>query len=95
MNPSVMSQETEILSRVIGPQNPSFTVEAARSILALRFNDADIGQVNALAEKARHGLLSEEEDSQLQAYLFVGAVLDLMHSKARLSLKNHAASPDG
>jgi hypothetical protein len=35
-----MSQETEILSRVIGPQNPSFTMEAARSILALRFGDA-------------------------------------------------------
>ena len=35
MNPSIMSQETEILSRVIGPENPGFSDEAARSILAL------------------------------------------------------------
>jgi hypothetical protein len=44
-----MSQETEILSRVISPQNPSFTAEAARSILALQFGDADLGLMNSLA----------------------------------------------
>lgn len=87
----MISQETEILSRVIGPENPSFTDEAARSILALRFSDADIQQMNRLASKARESLLSDEEESQLHAYLFVGAVVDLMHSKARLSLKKESA----
>ena len=95
MNPSIMSRETEILSRLIGPENPSFSDEAARSILAIRFDEADIERINALAAKGRLGDLSEEDESQLDAYLFVGAVVDLMHSKARLSLEKHAASPNG
>ena len=52
-------------------------------------------RMNALADKARQGTLSRGEESQLDAYLFVGAVVDLMHSKARLSLSKHAASPHG
>jgi hypothetical protein len=95
MSPSVLSQETEILSRVIGPENPDFTDEAARSILALRFSDADVERMNLLAAKAREGVLREEEESQLHAYLFVGTVVDLMHSKARLSLNRHAADRHG
>ena len=91
----MISHETEILSRVIGPENPSLNDEAARSILALRFNEADVDRMNALADKARQGTLSRGEESQLDAYLFVGAVVDLMHSKARLSLSKHAASPHG
>jgi len=95
MNPSMTGQETEILSRVIAPGNPSFSDEAARSILALRFEEADVQRMNALAAKARQGALSEEEESLLDAYLFVGAVVDLMHSKARLSLEKRAASRHG
>ena len=51
--------------------------------------------MNLLAAKAREGVLREEEESQLQAYLFVGTVVDLMHSKARLSLNRHAADRHG
>jgi hypothetical protein len=91
----MISQETEILSRVIRPDNPSFGDEAARSILALRLDDADVERINALAAKARQGELSDEQESQLDAYLFVGAVIDLMHSKARLSLEKHAAGSHG
>lgn len=95
MNPSMMSTETEILSRVIGPENPSFTPEAARSVLELRFSDADTDRLNELAAKARQGSLSEDEESQLHGYLFVGAMVDLMHSKARLSLKRSATDTHG
>ncbi len=94
MSASTVSQESEILSRIIGPENPTFTAEAARSILALRFNDADVERMNALAAQARERMLTEEEESQLHAYLFVGAVVDLMHSKARLSLIEEGLFPD-
>ncbi len=94
MNLGTTSQESEVLSRIIGPENPSFSQEPAKSILALRFSDADVERMNGLAAAARERMLSEEEESQLHAYLFVGAVVDLMHSKARLSLQRHAADPD-
>ena len=91
MSASTISQETEILSRVIAPENPSFSPEVARSILAMGFGDTDNERMNSLAAKARHGALDEQEESLLNAYLFVGSVVDLMHSKARLSLKKNSA----
>ena len=95
MNPSMVSRESELVARVFGPENPCFTLEAARSILGLRFSDADTDRMNALAAKARQGLLSDDEQSQLDAYLFVGTMIDLMHSRARLSLKESAADSHG
>ena len=91
MTASTVSQETEILSRVIAPDNPNLSSEAARSILALRFSDADNEQMNALAAKARQGDLDAQEESLLNAYLVVGSLVDLMHSKARLSLAKYRA----
>jgi hypothetical protein len=91
MSSTTISQETEILSRVIEPENPSFSPEAAQSILSLGFGDADTKRMNVLAAKARQGTLDDQEESLLNAYLFVGAVVDLMHSKARLSLKKNLA----
>ena len=87
MHNRIISQESAILSRVVGPENPSFTPAVARSILDLRFSDADTTRMNELAAKARNGALNEEEESQLHGYLFVGSMVDLMHSKARLSLR--------
>ena len=78
MSSSTISKETEILSRVIGPENPSFSADVARSILALGFGDADNEQMNSLAAKARQGVLDEQEESLLNAYMFVGAVVDFM-----------------
>jgi hypothetical protein len=95
MSPNIISHESEILSRVVGPENPGFTPEVARSILELRFNKSDTDRMNQLAAKARKGPLNEEEESQMHGYLFVGAMVDLMHSKVRLSLRNFAGDPDG
>jgi hypothetical protein len=91
MSPTAISQETEILSRVIGPENPSYSADVARSVLALGFGDTDNERMNMLAAKARQGALDEQEESLLNAYLFVGSVVDLMHSQARLSLEKNLA----
>ena len=77
MSPITISQETEILSRVISPENPCFSAEAARSILALGFGDKDNERMNVLAAKAQQGDLDEQEKSLLNAYMFVG--LSLIH----------------
>ena len=87
MQPTTLSAEAEILGRLIGPDNPSFTPDAARSILELRFADSDTDQMNLLAVKAREGSLTAEEADQLHGYRFVGAMVDLLHSKARLTLQ--------
>ncbi|MGD9854693.1 MAG: hypothetical protein AB7U20_07050 [Planctomycetaceae bacterium] len=83
---TTLAAESEILSRVIGTENPDFTPEVDRSILRLDFDPSDIDRMNELAERARGGTLSEEESSLLDAYLLIGSILDLLQSKARQTL---------
>lgn len=82
-----LETESEILARVLAPENPDLSQEAAESLLKLRFAPRDTERMNELAAKAREGGMSPDEDRLLQGYLFVGSLVDLLHSKARLSLK--------
>jgi hypothetical protein len=94
MSPDTITAEnsgTAILSRVLEAHGSSFTPEAAQSILQLKFDQVDIDRMNALAEKNRNGMLTEAEQQELQSYLLVGHFLDLLHSKARLVLKQAAS----
>jgi len=95
MSTTIYSSPTEILGRVIDPQNPSFTREAAQSVLELQFPLRDVTRMNELAEKARSSSLEVTETEELNSYLLIGAVLDLMHSKARISLKKTSSERNG
>lgn len=81
------TSEIAILSRVVQPESGSWSREAAESILELDFPASDVRRMNALAAKARQGALSTAEKDQLQNYRDVGRLLELLQSKARLSLK--------
>jgi hypothetical protein len=94
MSPQTMAAESSgiaILSRVLEAHASNFTPEAARSILQLKFDAIDTDRMNILAEKNRGGMLTEAEQQELQSYLLVGHLLDLLHSKARLALKQTAS----
>ena len=87
MSTTAFTTTTDIFGRVIDPQNPTFSLEAAKSVLELQFPSRDIPRMNELAEKANRDSLDEAEFEELSNYRLVGALLDLMHSKARISLK--------
>jgi len=46
--------------------------------------------MNFLAAKAREGSLIEQESAELENYRHVGRLLEVLKSKARLSLKSNA-----
>jgi hypothetical protein len=77
----------EILTRTIMPNEGNLPVEAARSILHFRLAQADYERVNELAAKARAGTLTAEERAELDEYERITCLVELMQSKARLSLK--------
>lgn len=79
--------EVAILGRVLETQNGDLAPVVAESWLKLHFADADERQLRQLSAKAKQGGLVPEEQSLLEAYLHVGRIVDLMKSKARLSLK--------
>ena len=87
MSDVVQNSEAAIFSRVVSPDNANLSADAANSILQITFPAADRDRMNALAEKAREGRLSSEEASELENYSRVGRLLEVLKSKARLSLK--------
>jgi hypothetical protein len=85
-----MVTEADIFSRLIDASNPTLTPEAAAGILQLRYTKADHARMAKLARKSNHGTLTPKERREFESYVFVGDVLSLLKSKARLSLKKRS-----
>jgi hypothetical protein len=81
------TSDVAILSRVLEPDKPTLSPQAARDFLALDFGPADKERMRQLAAKARAGTLTRHEQVEIDNYERVGHVLNIMQSKARRSLK--------
>ncbi|SIO67230.1 hypothetical protein SAMN05444166_8291 [Singulisphaera sp. GP187] len=82
-----------ILGRVINPDDPTLSPEAARSILKLTFPKADKDRVSTLLTSNQEGRLTTDERAELDEYLRADAFLAAFKSKARLSLKRAGLKP--
>jgi hypothetical protein len=87
MNSVTTNTEAEILSRVIAPGEPTFPPDTAKIILTFDFGKEDRERMNQLAEKAREGTLTAEEQVEIDCYERVGHFLSLLQAKARISLQ--------
>lgn len=79
--------EAAILARLFDDDRRQLTPEAARYFLSLEFSPSDRDQMESLARKARQGILTADEQAELEHYCHVGDLLALMQSKARLVIK--------
>ncbi|MEO6811797.1 MAG: hypothetical protein ABI353_22035 [Isosphaeraceae bacterium] len=82
-----------ILGRVIEPGRATLGPEAARSLLALSFCEADRTRVEDLTSRNQQGLLTECERAELEEYIRANDVLSLLKLKARLSLERARSAP--
>src|SRR5260370_36496068 len=78
------TSEAPILSRVVRPDSGTWSKEPAEAVLEFDFPPHDVRRMNALAAKARQGILSAAEEAQLENYRDVGRLLELLQSRARL-----------
>jgi hypothetical protein len=85
------TSEAAILSRLIRPDEDTLTPETAEGFLRIKFEQRDLDRMHDLAMKNQDGLLTLEEQTEMEHYRNVGFLLDLMHSKARRALKKHRA----
>jgi len=83
------TSEMAILRRVVDPEKPFSSIEAARAILHFRFSARDQTRMNRLAAKNREGKLRPAEEEELNNFIRVGQTLGILQSKARRSLKVH------
>jgi hypothetical protein len=80
------NNEAAILSRVIRPDHDGLSPAAARAFLKLEFTADDRQRMHELAVKNQAGDLNAAERHELDDYLRVGRLLDLLAAKAHLSL---------
>lgn len=85
------TSDTAILSHLTWPDDDALSAAAAEGWLALRFEKEQLSRMHELVTKNQDGKLTAKEKHELESYRRVSFLLDLMHSKARRSLKKHRA----
>ncbi len=86
------NKEASILARLVGGDESVLSQAAARGILTLGLSPADKDRMHALAAKARAGLLTDEEQAEVEAYSRVSSLLGILKSKARRALKRRGTN---
>jgi hypothetical protein len=86
------NHEGTIWGRLIGSGSGTLSAAAARSILAIEFPAEDKARMHELSTKANQGLLTPEEQDEIESYSRVGSILGIMKSKARVALKKASKS---
>jgi hypothetical protein len=86
--------ELDILAEVVDPEFGELSPESARALLRLRFTARAVKRMDALADRNRQGALTEAEQEEMQRYLRVGALVNLLQAKASLVLNAVAGSHD-
>ena len=79
-------EAAEILSRVIRPEKGDLTTAGAESLLGLAFSSGDQERLCELAELNQNDELKESDRRELESFLQIGLMIDLLHAKARLTL---------
>jgi hypothetical protein len=82
------SNDAAILARLIHPEQDNLPA-TAKAFLDIRFGSDDIAHIEDLLARNQDDALTASERAHLESYLRVCSFLDLMHAKARRSLKKH------
>jgi hypothetical protein len=72
MTTATVITEAEILERVVSPDVPNLTSEAARSLLDIKFDEAATKEIRQLLQKNNRRTISINEHVTLQSFLRVG-----------------------
>lgn len=83
---TISTSEAALWGRLFDPTSQELSTDVARYILTLAFPQPDVDRMQELANKARAGTLTLEEQIELDNYERVGHVLSLMKSKARMAI---------
>ena len=87
--PQAQTTVADILTRFVQPNRAQFSPELADAILKLDIDKKDRERMHELVVKNQEDSLTEAEAEELDSYRRVGYFIDLMRSKARISLKEH------
>jgi hypothetical protein len=84
--------EAAILEKIVAPHS-AFSPDVARELLAFKFDRDATALMRRLLQQNNRGTISAQDRLTLEKYLRVGQFLDLLHAKARLSLRKNGEGP--
>ena len=84
------STEAAIISRMIHPEKDDLPDETAKALLRLSLDQSDLDRLHELVVRNQDDALTPAEKAELESYLRISFLVDLMHAKALCSIKKHA-----
>jgi hypothetical protein len=79
--------EADILLEVLTAGEPTMKPELAEWLLTLHFTQQQQARMLDLADRNNAGTLAPGEREEMVAYVKLGDILSILHSKARLALR--------
>jgi hypothetical protein len=80
------------LDGLLDPLSRCLDAESAQRLAQFRIDPAVQARIDALAERANHGVLSEEERAEYEAFINVADFVSILKLKARRQLNSNASS---
>jgi hypothetical protein len=87
----VAKVESDVLTRMLRPDEPNLAQDLARFVLGVEFSEAEHARMEELGHKCNEGTLSPAERAEYEYLVILGQFVTLMHLKARRSLQVGAA----
>jgi hypothetical protein len=85
--------EAEIMEKVVDPKGGRFPPDVARVLLSLKFDGSTTRTIRKLLRQNNRGTITAKDRLDLEKYLRVGQMLDLLRAKARISLREIGKAP--
>jgi hypothetical protein len=84
------STEAAIIARIVHPEKDDLPKDIARGFLRLSLDQSDLDRMHELVVKNQDDALTPAEKTELESYLRISLLVDLMHAKALSTLKKHS-----
>jgi hypothetical protein len=83
------SKEAAIIARMVHPEKDDLPDDIARALLRLSLDQSDLDRLHELVVKNQDDALTPAEKTELESYLRISLLVDLMHAKALCTVKRH------
>ena len=87
------SESRNIFDRLLKSKE-AMPPEVARYFLDISLTPFDLDRIAVLSEKANEGELNSQEDEELHLYVLLLDFLTIVHSRARVSLREQSHQPN-
>jgi hypothetical protein len=81
--------ESAVLTRSVRPEMDDLSRDEARALLRVGLGQEDLDRLRELVSRNQDDALTPEDKADLESYLRLSSLFDLMHAKARRTLKRH------